>query len=58
MTRTPTKTVLMIIFSLACCTCAWAQPGGQGGGIWIRNAYYGEAQTFDKCLGHQPGNGQ
>jgi uncharacterized protein (TIGR03437 family) len=30
----------------------------QGDGIWVRNAYYGEAQTFDKCLGHQPGNGQ
>lgn len=33
-------------------------PGGQGDGIWRRNAYWGEAQTFDACVGHQPGNGQ
>jgi hypothetical protein len=33
-------------------------PGGAGDGIWERNAYYGEAQTFDNCIGHQPGNGQ
>jgi len=26
--------------------------------VWIRNAYFGELQTFDACLGHQPGNGQ
>jgi len=32
--------------------------GGQGDGIWRRNAYYGELQTFDQCVGHQPGNGQ
>lgn len=32
--------------------------GGSGDGIWLRNAYYGEAQTFDSCVGHQPGNGQ
>ncbi len=44
-----------IIFLSICCQ---AQPPGGGGGIWVRNAYYGEAQTFDKCLGHQPGNGQ
>jgi uncharacterized protein (TIGR03437 family) len=38
---------------------AWAQPpgGGQGDGIWRRNAYYGELLTFDSCVGHQPGNG-
>ena len=58
MNRTSSRTLLTIIFSLLC-TAAWAQPpGGQGDGIWVRNAYYGEAQTFDKCLGHQPGNGQ
>lgn len=34
-----------------------AQPQ-QGDGIWLRNAFYGEAQTFDACVGHQPGNGQ
>jgi uncharacterized protein (TIGR03437 family) len=33
-------------------------PGGSGDGIWVRNAYFGEAQTFDSCVGHQPGNGQ
>ena len=32
--------------------------GGQGDGIWRRNAAFGEAQTFDACQGHQPGNGQ
>lgn len=44
---------------------AFAQPGGgppggaggQGDGIWRRNAYWGEGQTFDACVGHQPGNG-
>lgn len=53
------KTALTIFFFLACSAAAFAQPpGGQGDGIWLRNAYYGEAQTFDRCLGHQPGNGQ
>jgi uncharacterized protein (TIGR03437 family) len=38
-------------------------PGGGGGGmqagdgIWRRNAFYGEIQTLDSCLGHQPGSG-
>ena len=32
-------------------------PMQQGDGIWIRNAYFGELQTFDRCFGHQPGNG-
>lgn len=41
---------------------AIAQPQGgppmaQGDGIWRRNAYYGEIQTFDACVGHQPGSG-
>ena len=58
MIKNLTINTLTVIFLLTYCACAWAQPGGQGGGIWIRNAYYGEAQTFDKCLGHQPGNGQ
>ena len=48
------------IFTLSVCLLAsratLAQQ--QGDGIWIRNAYYGEGQTFDRCLGHQPGNGQ
>ena len=50
------------IMALAASTFATAQPpggpGGQGDGIWLRNAYYGEVETFDKCFGHQPGNGQ
>ena len=33
-------------------------PGGTGNGIWLRNAYYGEKETFDACLGHQPGSGE
>ena len=33
-------------------------PGGQGDGIWLRNAYFGEAQSFDLCTGHQPPNGE
>ncbi|MBL8167981.1 MAG: YHYH protein [Acidobacteria bacterium] len=47
----------LFVFWLAVGTTAWAQ-GQQGDGIWLRNAYYGEFQTFDKCFGHQPGNGQ
>ncbi|MBL8206717.1 MAG: YHYH protein [Blastocatellia bacterium] len=56
------KTLSKIILIIGClainCAFVQAQPGGQGDGIWVRNAYYGEAHTFDKCLGHQPGNGQ
>lgn len=47
---------------------AWAQPpgggppgGGPGGGsdgIWRRDAFYGERETFDSCIGHQPGDGE
>src|SRR5260370_23770880 len=36
-------------------------PGGPmqtGDGIWLRNAYFGEQETFDSCFGHQPGNGE
>ena len=51
---------------LAAASAAFAQPGppmggppgGAGDGIWLRNAYFGEAQTFDACVGHQPGTGQ
>ncbi len=35
-------------------------PGGataSGDGIWVRNAAYGELETFDYCNGHQPGSG-
>lgn len=51
------KTASAFITLLVWGSAAWAQ-GLQGDGIWIRNAYFGEAQTFDKCLGHQPGQGQ
>jgi uncharacterized protein (TIGR03437 family) len=49
-----------LVLILACAALVQAQPpgGGQGDGIWLRNAYFGEAQTFDLCTGHQPGNGQ
>lgn len=47
----------LILFAAAA-TAALAQPAQQGDGIWLRNAYFGEAQTFDACVGHQPGNGQ
>src|SRR5438874_1661304 len=59
--------ILLILCSTAWAAIAVAQgpppgggvpPGGQGDGIWLRNAYFGEAQTFDSCIGHQPGNGQ
>ena len=56
-TRAKKTLLTIILFSIYGLTIQ-AQPPGGGGGIWIRNAYYGEAQTFDKCLGHQPGNGQ
>jgi len=32
-------------------------PGVRGDGIWVRNAYWGEWQTFDACVGHQPPDG-
>ena len=50
---------VLVSLAWAALACAQGPPGGgQGDGIWLRNAYYGEAQTFDSCLGHQPGNGQ
>ncbi|MCX6587788.1 MAG: YHYH protein [Acidobacteria bacterium] len=34
-------------------------PGMQAGdGIWLRDALFGERDTFDSCLAHQPGQGQ
>lgn len=55
-----TKNILITFFLLFIFfTVIQAQPpGGSGDGIWLRNAYYGEADTFDKCLAHQPGSGQ
>lgn len=29
-----------------------------GDGVWLRDAYFGERDTFDACLAHQPGQGQ
>ena len=53
------KIIAIGMLLLTISACALAQPpGGQGDGIWIRNAYYGEGHTFDKCLGHQPGMGE
>ncbi len=61
------RTASNIIAVLTLAATAIAQPpgggppgggGASGEGIWRRNAYYGEFQTFDACLGHQPGTGQ
>ena len=49
--------IALVFCLLISVSCGAQPPGMQGGGIWIRNAYYGEGHTFDKCLGHQPGNG-
>jgi hypothetical protein len=44
--------------------CLFAQPpgggpgAGSGDGIWVRNAAFGEIETFDMCNGHQSGSGQ
>ena len=48
-----------LILILATGLFSFAQPPGQqtGDGIWLRNGYYGERETFDACFGHQPGNG-
>jgi len=36
-----------------------AQPPMQtGDGVWLRDALFGERDTFDACLAHQPGQGQ
>jgi uncharacterized protein (TIGR03437 family) len=44
----------MVIVSGA--SIALGQPQ-QGDGIWLRDAFFGEAQTFDACVGHQPASG-
>jgi uncharacterized protein (TIGR03437 family) len=53
-----------ILFSLTFVLAAAAQPptggpgaGASGDGIWVRNAAYGEAETFDNCNAHQPNVG-
>ena len=60
------RTLRLVAVMAMMCWAGWMDvagqppPGGgtQGDGVWIRNAYYGELQTFDRCFGHQPGNGQ
>ena len=54
------STPLLLLAALLGAPLALAQPpgGASGDGIWLRNAYFGEASTFDGCLGHQPGSGQ
>lgn len=52
------KLSLIFMLSIAVGACAMAQPGQQGDGIWIRNAAFGESQTFDACNGHQPQSGE
>lgn len=52
------RAIRFFLLALAAATPVLAQPGMQGDGIWLRNAYFGESQTFDSCAGHQPANGQ
>jgi len=55
------KNAIFYLFILTEAILAQGPPPGfgtmGGDGIWRRNAAFGEAQTFDYCLGHQPGNG-
>ena len=49
-----------IILLLAVIFAVNAQPPGMaqtGDGIWLRDALFGEKDTFDSCLAHQPGQG-
>lgn len=50
--------IVAVLFSLCSMMLAAQPPGGSGDGVWTRNAYFGEHDTFDSCFGHQPGNGQ
>ena len=52
------RTKLAILLLAVATAFGQPPPMGQGDGIWVRDAYWGEAQTFDGCNGHQPGNGQ
>lgn len=51
------KALVLAYLLLAATAIAQPPPMQSGDGIWLRNAYYGEAQTFDSCIGHQPGSG-
>ncbi|MBI1789110.1 MAG: YHYH protein [Acidobacteria bacterium] len=53
------RTILLLpVFSVTLLAQPGGPPGGQGDGIWRRNAFWGEAQTMDACEGHQPQTGQ
>lgn len=51
---------LRFLLCVAAIGAAVAQPPGMqtGDGIWLRDALFGEKDTFDSCLAHQPGQGQ
>jgi len=53
------KNILGLLLGCAAMPCL-AQPGGMqaGDGVWLRDALFGEVETFDPCLAHQPGQGQ
>jgi len=53
-------TTMKILGMLAVCVgTTHAQPAGMqtGDGIWLRDALFGEVETFDSCFAHQPGQG-
>jgi uncharacterized protein (TIGR03437 family) len=53
------KHLLVFLFAAASLMAKPPGPGGASGdGIWVRNAAFGEIETFDLCNGHQPGSGQ
>jgi uncharacterized protein (TIGR03437 family) len=51
---------LRFLLFVAAVGAAFAQPPAMqtGDGIWLRDALFGEKDTFDSCLAHQPGQGQ
>ncbi len=53
------KLALGLVLGCTAMPCL-AQPGGMqaGDGVWLRDALFGEVETFDPCLAHQPGQGQ
>ncbi len=54
------RTVWMVGLLAVCAAIPGiAQPAGMqmGDGVWLRDAYFGEIETFDSCLAHQPGQG-
>jgi len=47
------------IFAILAISAALAQPPMRtGDGVWLRDPLFGERDTFDACLAHQPGQGQ